>query len=437
MEENVLTTYFVGEYIFGRLLGEGSTAKVYLGIHKETGKRYAIKIIDKSIFSNRKVKTRLEREITLMKIVRSDYIVQVHQVYETSSHVFMVLDYMDGGELYDLITKRHYLDVTTTIILFTQMLNCLSYLNSKNICHRDIKPENILLDSTYSKMKTYRFWFSCYVDDETLKEYCGSPGYTAPEVISKQPFNPFLADVYSCGVLLHVMLYGRLPEKNTNEFPDNHGSGDLLTKMLQDDPNKRISLQEVMKHPFVNDALTPIVERPIAMYSGPPVESVDSDLISTICGILPNLHVSRVRNLLATPSSNTVKEIYRLLDSRHYNSPSDFQFSRSGSTVETLFASQTCFPVTKCECNDNIHSFIVYTASDCCSEINLKTKIDSILYDLDIVDSKYSTIDKKVFVYIKFDTSVTENGCQVSCNGCTGSVMFDDLCKLFRILITE
>ncbi|EDR21597.1 br serine/threonine protein kinase, putative [Entamoeba dispar SAW760] len=435
-EHNDLTIYKIGDYIIGKELGHGSTAVVFLGIHMITGMKYAIKIIKKSTYKQKK--PQIDREIIFMKIIRSSYIVQLHKVYENSTHLFIVLDYMEGGELYYLILTQKALDITTSIKLFCQVLRCLSYLHSKGICHRDIKPENILLDSGHTNIKLVDFGYSFFSLNEKLKERVGTPDYVAPEVNSGNTYDPFLADVYSCGELLHVMLYGSHPCFSDGieiNFPDNHGSGDLLSKMLQRDPSKRITLQQVMKHPFVKVALDNTKETPIAMYSGPVISFPQQELLEIICYILPNISELSIRDYLASPGSNTVKEIYRLLENQFFNSPKEIDTSKieSEDILLAIPTSDNIIPNDKitrgttrevvCENYDN--------------ENEIKLKINQICDELRIKEWTFSTINGKDRVPFEVIYSKKDGCHQILFQTHFGCSMFKDICCVFHTLLNK
>ncbi|EKE41978.1 protein kinase domain containing protein [Entamoeba nuttalli P19] len=438
MEGPDLTVYKIGDYIIGKKLGHGSTAVVFLGIHIMTGMKYAIKIIEKSSYKQEKIKSQIYREIIFMKIIRNSYIVQLHQIYENSTHLFIVLDYMEGGELYNLIHTQGTLDITTSIKLFCQVLRCISYLHSKGICHRDIKPENILLDSGHTNIKLIDFGYSLFSLNEKLKERIGTPGYIAPEVFNGVDYDPFLADVYSCGELLHVMLYGSHPYffdgKETN-FPVNHGSGDLLSKMLQKDPSKRITLQQVMKHPFVKAALDNTKETAIAMYNGPGILTPQKDLLEIICYILPNINEISIRDYLASPNPNTIKEMYRLLENQFFNSSNETNTFKIKSenillAIPTADNNILIDKITRgttrkviCESYEN--------------ENEMKLKINQICDELRIKEWTFSTINGKSKIPFEVIYS-TKDGChQVLFQTCFGCSMFTDICCVFHTLLNK
>jgi len=258
----------VGQWELRQVLGEGTFSKVKLGVHVETGETCAIKIIDKVSLAKQSLEEQLKREIAIMKVLRHRHVVQLYEVMQTVNHIYIVLELIPNGELFDRIveSKRFAEDVARRY--FHQLISGLYYVHQQNIAHRDLKPENLLLDKDFN-LKISDFGLSnLQREGEELGTVCGTPNYVAPEVLSDHSYNGFLADVWSCGVILYVMLAGYLPfdDPNTShlftkiERGEYHMSKhfselskDLIAKLLVVDVNSRLTIQGIVEHPWFKE----------------------------------------------------------------------------------------------------------------------------------------------------------------------------------------
>eukprot|EP01133_Synstelium_polycarpum_P015232 gene15232-18028_t len=256
----------VGPFIIGKTLGQGTTGKVKLGFHKETGFKVGIKIINKELLSSKpSMRRKIEREIVLMKLIDHPNALKMYEVYETSKYLFLILEYVEGGELFDYLVEKGGLESGEALYFFQQIITGLDYCHSRNICHRDLKPENLLLNGD-KKIKICDFGMGSIIRKDTLLHTsCGSPHYASPEVVSGIDYDGQKADVWSCGVILYALLTGKLPfdDENIRRLLNKVKNGafvmpafihkdaqDLLTKMLIVDPKKRISIKDIKKHPW-------------------------------------------------------------------------------------------------------------------------------------------------------------------------------------------
>lgn len=195
-----------GPYILQNVLGTGTTGKVKLAYHKETGQQVAIKIISKSAFDEKpNLQLKVRREIALMRAVKHPNILRLIDVLESQRHLCMVLEYAKNGELFDFLVSRRCLPEDLAIDIFRQIILAIEYLHFHGICHRDLKPENILLDQ-FNKIKIADFGFARWVKKNVTDTSCGSPHYAAPEVIRGIPYDPKRADIWSLGVILYALL---------------------------------------------------------------------------------------------------------------------------------------------------------------------------------------------------------------------------------------
>ncbi|CDW85359.1 protein kinase domain containing protein [Stylonychia lemnae] len=254
-------------YLEGRSLGQGTFGKVRLGTHMLTGEKVAIKILEKDKIKDQSDVERVTREIHILKIVRHPNVIQLYEIIETSRQLFLIMEYASGGELFDFIVKRKRLQETDACKFFQQIIQGVEYIHKLRICHRDLKPENLLLDER-NNIKIVDFGLSnIYKEGDTLKTACGSPCYAAPEMIAGKKYQGLISDTWSCGIILYAMACGYLPfeDPNTNKLYKKILScdylipgfisaqcKDLIKKILNTDPNTRISMKDVKAHEWFN-----------------------------------------------------------------------------------------------------------------------------------------------------------------------------------------
>jgi BR serine/threonine kinase len=199
MSEPVL----IGDYVLGHSLGVGSTGKVRLARHHITGEEVAVKIIKKSLFKDHpEMLKKVQREIALMRLFEHPCILSLHDVYESDHRFFIVEGYAPNGSLYDYIQS---IPKIVAISFFRQIIYGLEYLHQRGICHRDLKPENLLLTAA-SQILIADFGFACWMPNNIATTACGSPLYSAPEIIRGVPYDGRISDIWSAGVILYVMM---------------------------------------------------------------------------------------------------------------------------------------------------------------------------------------------------------------------------------------
>ena len=266
-KEDSITKKKIGDYILGKKLGQGTFGIVVLAKHQITGESVAIKILDKDKIVKESDKTRLEREIRIMKIMYHNNIVHLYNVIENSKELYLIMEYIPGKELFDYIINKKHLDEIESCKFYQQILSGIEYLGKTKVAHRDLKPENLLLDSK-KNIKIVDFGLSnTYFQDELLSTACGSPCYAAPEMLSGKKYNGINIDIWSSGIVLYAMLCGYLPfEDNDNpklykkiikgvfETPEflSPLAVDLLHRILNVDPEKRYTIEQIKKHPWFN-----------------------------------------------------------------------------------------------------------------------------------------------------------------------------------------
>ncbi|XP_010907283.1 CBL-interacting protein kinase 24 isoform X2 [Elaeis guineensis] len=207
----------VGKYEVGRTIGEGTFAKVKFAINSETGESVAMKVLAKTTILKHKMVHQIKREISIMKIVRHPNIVRLHEVLASRTKIYIILELIRGGELFDKIVHQGKLHEDESRRYFQQLIDAVDYCHSKGVYHRDLKPENLLLDSR-GNLKVSDFGLSALPQQGVglLHTTCGTPNYVAPEVLSHEGYDGSVADVWSCGVILYVLMAGYLPFDETD-----------------------------------------------------------------------------------------------------------------------------------------------------------------------------------------------------------------------------
>ena len=257
-----------GPYTLGVTLGEGAFAKVKLATHNIIKEKIAIKIIDKfKLLKDETDIQRIKREISILKKIRHNNIIQLYEIMESKHNLYIVMEYCEGKELFDYIVKHKRLNEKDACILFQQLISGVDYLHKQGIIHRDLKPENILLDAN-NNLKLSDFGLSTFdTHNHLLKTPCGTPTYAPPEMLRGDEYNGECSDIWSCGVILYAMLCGALPYVESKEEVILHKiihkeftlpsflsrqAVDLINKMLTNEPKDRISIKGIIKHPWFN-----------------------------------------------------------------------------------------------------------------------------------------------------------------------------------------
>ena len=283
----------IEDYVIKDTIGKGTFSVVKLGEHIKTKTKVAIKILDKEKIKTKEDLTRIKREIKILSILDHPNIIKTYKISETPKKYYIIMEYCEGGELFDYIVEKERLDEFESSIFFYQLINALDYIHSKGVAHRDLKPENLLL-SQNKNIKIIDFGLSNFFETGIggLATPCGSPSYASPEIIKGEIYDGFKIDIWASGIILFAMLCGYLPfdddeeeekeeshdkryfsQSNTNnkeeksednevlfqkilegkiEFPDylSDVAIDLIKKMLVVEPEDRIELDEIKKHKF-------------------------------------------------------------------------------------------------------------------------------------------------------------------------------------------
>ncbi|XP_029109729.1 serine/threonine-protein kinase BRSK2-like isoform X7 [Scleropages formosus] len=246
---------YVGPFRLEKTLGKGQTGLVKLGVHCVTGQKVAIKMVNREKLSE-SVLMKVEREIAILKLIEHPHVLKLYDVYENNRHLYLVLEHVSGGELFDYLVKKGRLTPKEARKFFRQIISALDFCHSHAICHRDLKPENLLLDEKNNIRIADFGMASLQVGDRLLETSCGSPHYACPEVIRGEKYDGRRADVWSCGVILFALLVGALPfdHDNLRQLLEKVKSGvfhmphfippdcqALLRGMIEVNPDKRLT----------------------------------------------------------------------------------------------------------------------------------------------------------------------------------------------------
>ena len=257
---------FLSDYEIKETLGKGTFSVVKLGINKITNEKVAIKILKKKKMQKAKDRSRLEREISILKRLHHINVIKIHKIAEEIDNYFIVMEYCENGELFNYIVSHQRLSEEETAYFFYQLINGLDYIHHKNIVHRDLKPENLLL-SQGNILKIVDFGLSNYYypEGKLLSTPCGSPCYASPEMVCGNKYNGFRIDIWSCGIIIFAMICGYLPFEDPNnellfkkimkckvDYPEYLSDDvlDIMNKIIVMDPNKRINIEQIKRHPF-------------------------------------------------------------------------------------------------------------------------------------------------------------------------------------------
>ena len=278
-------------YNYGRLIGQGAFGKVNIGLNVLSGRIVAIKSFIKDELKNSENMDKILYETNLMRKLNHPNITKILETFEDDKYIFIIMEYINGGNLFSFVKKRRKLSEKISKFLFRQIIEGIQHIHSKKIVHRDIKLENILIDLN-NRIKICDFGIGIMLDseDELIREQCGTPMYMAPEIIlnsKKNGYKGYPVDIWSAGICLYIMLSGTLPfnyknnDKNKEKYEMNNNSislsnnynydlqysivnknpkkikkisseaRDLLHGLLNKDPNERLTIDEILNHPWL------------------------------------------------------------------------------------------------------------------------------------------------------------------------------------------
>lgn len=336
----------IGPWRLGKTLGRGATGRVLLGVHQQTGQKAAVKVVSKSELNDEYERPQdrqgalpygIEREIIIMKLLTHPNVLRLYDVWETSKALYLVLEYVEGGELFDLLVERGPLQEEEAVKYFRQIILGTAYCHALGICHRDLKPENLLLDANLN-VKLADFGMAALESNGKLLETsCGSPHYAAPEIVSGLKYHGAASDVWSCGVILFALLTGRLPFDDENirnlllkvqagnfEMADELSveAQDLIWRMLTVDPIHRLTTAEVLNHallkkyPIPNEDLISVKSLPhpeTAHKSLGSIKNIDKQILQNLSTLWNQRSDDDIIQCLLKEGPNPEKTFYALL----------------------------------------------------------------------------------------------------------------------------
>lgn len=259
-------------YELGKLLGHGNFAKVYHGRNLETGDSVAVKVIVKKKVLKVGMMNQIKREISVMRLVKHPNVVQLYEVLASKNKIYFILEYVKGGDVFDKVAKGKVKEDDARKY-FQQLISAVDFCHKRGAYHRDLKPENLLLDDE-GDLKISDFGLSALAETKTqdglLHTSCGTPAYVAPEIIDHKGYDGAKADIWSCGVVLFVLLARFLPFHDSNlmemyrkitraefKFPNSFPieAKSLVSDILDPNPITRISIAEIMENPWFKKGL--------------------------------------------------------------------------------------------------------------------------------------------------------------------------------------
>lgn len=248
-----------------KIIGQGAFSVIILITDMITEETYACKVISKEYLIATKAVERFQREVTVFSKLNHPNIVKLYRLVDDSANVYLIMEYCQNGDLYKFVSERGALTEAQARFYFAQLVSAVQHLHENGIAHRDLKPENILLDAALN-VKLADFGFSNeVVENEMMKTQCGSPCYTAPEIIAGRTYEGTCADIWSLGIILYIMLTGSIPWDTTNEaqlfyqiqtakfhIPDkvSENAKNLINRMLVSTPSMRLTATQIKSHPW-------------------------------------------------------------------------------------------------------------------------------------------------------------------------------------------
>jgi serine/threonine-protein kinase HSL1 (negative regulator of Swe1 kinase) len=373
----------IGPWQLGKTLGKGSSARVRLCRHNVTHQLAAVKIVNRrmaylvqdsslaalskwdnnlpdQIDGEIRVPMAIEREVAILKLIEHPNIMKIYDIWENRSEVYLILEYIDQGDLFTFINVKGRLSEEVSVYFFRQIISAISYCHSFNICHRDLKPENILISADL-KIKIADFGMAALhqTDTHQLATACGSPHYAAPELLKNRQYRGDKADIWSMGVILFAMLTATLPfddpdlrvmmartKKGQYEMPSylSPEAEDLIRRMLQVNPDRRITLKEIWRHPLVKkyaylDNLDDLNSQPPDIrkgfqYSPVPAKDVDSQLVRQLRSMWHMFSENDLKLKLTCDEPNDQKAFYWLLYHYREQQLEDFKPEIAHSTSD-------------------------------------------------------------------------------------------------------
>ncbi|APA15093.1 hypothetical protein sscle_14g098630 [Sclerotinia sclerotiorum 1980 UF-70] len=257
--------FHLGMFEIGRPLGKGKFGRVYLARERSTGFVCALKVLHKNEIQKGKVEKQVRREIEIQSNLRHPNILQLYGHFHDSKRVFLILEFAGKGELYKHLRRETKFPEWKAAQYIAQMAAALKYLHKKHVMHRDIKPENILV-GIHGELKIADFGWSVHAPNSRRATMCGTLDYLPPEMLQgNSNYYNEKVDLWSLGVLMYEFLVGEAPFEDTPVMTQRRitrcemtipsfvssEAKDLIKRLLVLDPEKRIPLEQVQKHPWI------------------------------------------------------------------------------------------------------------------------------------------------------------------------------------------
>ena len=314
------------EYTILKKIGQGTFGVVVSAIHIKTNEKVAIKILEKEKIIEKADINRIKKEIDILKQLRHDNIVQLYNVIDTLTHIYLIMEYVNGIELFDYIVKNKRINELESCHFFQQIISGIEYLEKINIVHRDIKPENLLVDKN-KKIKIVDFGLSnIYKNNELLSTACGSPFYAAPEMIRGKKYNGAKVDIWSSGIVLYAMLCGFLPFEDPDteklylkiiegnfDYPTflSKEAIDIISHILNVNPDKRYNINEIKKHFWFNK-INPKINMTEGLILNKYIIPYDEKIVSYMSEKF-NMNINEIKANILYNKFNQITTIYYLL----------------------------------------------------------------------------------------------------------------------------
>jgi serine/threonine protein kinase len=267
VQDNPTPQWSLHSFEIGRPLGKGKFGRVYMVRTKPPHPPYilALKTLYKSEIVQSRVEKQLRREIEIQQNLRHPNVLRLYGYFHDEKRIFLMLEFAGKGELYKQLSKHGSFSERRSSRYIDQMADALSYLHSKHVIHRDIKPENLLLGIN-GELKIGDFGWSVHAPGNRRMTLCGTLDYLPPEMVESKEHNEKV-DLWALGVLTYEFLIGNPPFEDRRSvqstyrriakvdlrFPANISSEprDLITRLLQYEPERRLPLAEVLRHPWI------------------------------------------------------------------------------------------------------------------------------------------------------------------------------------------
>jgi serine/threonine protein kinase len=323
-------------YEIGRRIGKGSFGKVHLAVHKLSGLKVAIKTIDKVHIKEDRARRKILQEVIAMRQVDSPNVAQLFEMFESSRHLMLVIEYAGGGDMLQMMKTRGRLPESEAKLIFRQVVQAVKDCHAAYIVHRDVKLDNILLTEGLDCAKLCDFGVSkTWRKGQLMTDQCGTPAYIAPEIIADNGYEGPYVDIWSLGVVLYIMINGTIPFK-AKTLPDlqklilrgkmsipkcvSADAHDLIKGMLRLVPSQRLSLEEVLSHQwfYSEQEETSVYEDLLPRFEGQTSPKLQSkELNSEVLSQMEDLGfpADAVVNSLKANEVNHATATYRLLTS--------------------------------------------------------------------------------------------------------------------------